>query len=428
MLWLFRLPLAVVAVVGFLTAAVVSSEPRVGPSPNPIPMDSVHANQIASAVMGALQDPGRNHTLTVTQAQLDSLERLANHGVGTVRPRFQIEKHGATAEITIDLGHKGYLNLAAHVTESPNGFPPLAFRIGSVPVPSALTRWLLNRSVVALDLPAPEARLDRFITKFVVSKPGEVVVNIQPDTELFEGLKSMVPHFSTSLDPQLVRFYYNSLLDRDLRSGVGAKSYATFVNTTFRIVVQRSEWNDPAAETRAALVALSMITLGPDAKNLARMVAPFDAPCVPEPSTFVLSGRTDLPKHFSLSAALSIVFAERFSRAAGEWKELSDSTPGGSGFSFIDLMADRAGLRLGMAANGDRSLLREVQYGLAYVGDERLLPTAALHKLREGMTTKQFESQYVGIGDDRYRRIVVQIDNELDRIPLYKATPKPDIG
>ncbi|MGK2286944.1 hypothetical protein [Pedomonas sp. V897] len=393
-------------------------------------MDSVHAHQLASDLLDALQDPSRNHAVTVTQVQLDALERLVNHGVGTIRPRFEIGKNGAVADITIDLGQKGYLNLSAHVRESRNGFPPLALRIGSVRVPSKVTRWLLNRSVTALDLPpTPEARLDRFITRFVVSRPGQAVVNIQPDPELFEGLKAMAPHFSTSVDPALVRFYYNSLLDRDLRSGVGAKSFATFVNTTFRIVVQRSERRDPAAETRAALVALSMITLGPDAKNLARMVAPFDAPCVPEPSLFTLAGRTDLPKHFSLSAALSILFADRFSRAAGEWKELSDSAAsGGTGFSFVDLMADRAGLRLGMAANGDLSLLREVQYGLAYVGDERLLPVAALRRLREGLSYKAFEEQYVSINDERYRQMIAQIDEELDRIPLYKATPKPDIG
>lgn len=430
MRWLLRLPLVALAVLGMLTAAVVSSEPRVGPSPSPTPMDSVHAHQLASAVIDALKDPSRNHTVTMTQAQLDALERLANHGVGWVRPRFQIDRDGATADITIDLGHKGYLNLSAHVDESENGFPSLAFRIGSVPVPSNLTRWLLNQSVIALDLPpTPEARLDRFITRFAVPEPGKAVVNIQPDPELFEGLKAIAPRFSTSTEPELVRFYYNSLLDRDMRSGVGAKSFATFVNTTFRIVVQRSERSDPAAETRAALVALTMITLGPDAKALARMVTPFDAPCIPEPSMFTLAGRTDLPKHFSLSAALSILFADRFSRAAGEWKELSDSASGGgSGFSFVDLMADRAGLRLGMAANGDRALLKEMQYALAYVGDDRLLPTASLQRLREGMSSKDFEDKYVSIGDERYRQIVARIDQELDRIPLYKVTPKPDIG
>lgn len=461
MLLLFRLLLLLIAATGFLTAAVVSSVPKVGPSPAPTPMDSVHGHGLVWALFDALKDPGKPHNLILTQDQMDALERLANHGVGWVRPRFQIEPHGAAADVTVDLGHGGYLNLSAQVEESPNGFPPITLRFGTLSIPSGITRWLLDRTVRALDLPAPEARLNRLISSFTIEDvkdkkdakdakdkkqaadqpllkqtaqkqavPKQAVVKVQADPELFEGLKNLAPRFGTSsVDPQLVRFYYNRLLDNDLRSGVGAKSFATFVSTTFRTVVQRSDKGDPVAETRAALVAISLVTLGEDGRTLASMVMPYDAPCIPQSSMLILANRPDLPKHLIMSSALAIVFADRFSKAAGEWKELHDSVAeGGTGFSFVDLMADRAGLRLGMATNGDRELLREMQYGLAYAGDERLLPVRSLQKYQEGLRDGAFEKGYSGLDDDRYRRIVANIDAELDKIPLYKVTPKPDVS
>lgn len=430
MLLLFRLLLLVVAAVGFITAAVVSSVPKVGPSPHPTPMDSVHAHQLVWSLFDALKNPGKAHDIDLTQEQMDAVERLANHGFGWVRPRLQIEPDGAAADVTIDLGHGGYLNLSAYVAQRKAGFPPVSLRFGSISIPSGLTRWLLDRTVMALDLPAPEARLDRLVSSFRIEEKDKAVFSLQADPELFQSLKSLAPRFGTSsVDPQLVRFYYARLLDNDLRSGVGAKSFATVVSTTFRTVVQRSDRGDPVAETRAALVALSLITLGENGRTLASMVLPYDAPCIPESSLFVLANRSDLPKHLIMSSALAIVFADRFSKAAGEWKELHDSVAeGGTGFSFVDLMADRAGLRLGMATNGDRQLLREMQYGLAYAGDERLLPVRGLQKYQEGLAVDAFKEQYAGLGDERYQQIVDDIDAELDRIPLYKVTPKPNFG
>lgn len=430
MLLLFRLLLLVVAAVGFITAAVVSSVPKVGPSPHPTPMDSVHGHQLVWTLFDALKNPGKAHNITLTQPQMDAFERLANHGVGWVRPRLQIEKDGATADVTVDLGRGGFLNLSAHVAQRKDGFPPVSLRIGTLSIPSGLTRWLLDRTVMVLDLPAPEARLDRLIGSFRIEGKDKAVFSLRADPELFEGLKSLAPRFGTSsVDPQLVRFYYARLLDNDLRSGVGAKSFATVVSTTFRTVVQRSDKGDPAVETRAALVAIGLVTLGEDGRTLASMVLPYDAPCIPQSSLFILAGRPDLPKHLIMSSALAILFADRFSKAAGEWKELHDSVAeGGTGFSFVDLMADRAGLRLGMATNGDRALLREMQYGLAYAGDERLLPVKSLKKYQEGLASEAFEKEYAGLGDSRYQQIVADIDAELDRIPLYKVTPKPDIS
>ncbi len=50
------------------------------------------------------------------------------------------------------------------------------------------------------------------------------------------------------------------------------------------------------------------------------------------------------------SVALQLFGNSKASDAIGELKEFLDSNPGGSGFSFADLMADRAGTRFARLA------------------------------------------------------------------------------
>ena len=59
----------------------------------------------------------------------------------------------------------------------------------------------------------------------------------------------------------------------------------------------------------------------------------------------MLAGRRDLLQQFIVSAGLRVLAENGVPMAIGEFKELLDSRSGGSGFSFVDLAADRAGLR-----------------------------------------------------------------------------------
>jgi uncharacterized protein YfiM (DUF2279 family) len=59
-----------------------------------------------------------------------------------------------------------------------------------------------------------------------------------------------------------------------------------------------------------------------------------------------LLGRYDSAQHFVISAALAAWAGEPAANAIGVYKEIDDSRRG-SGFSFADLAADRAGTRFG---------------------------------------------------------------------------------
>ena len=73
-----------------------------------------------------------------------------------------------------------------------------------------------------------------------------------------------------------------------------------------------------------------------------------------------LRGRPDSARHFWVSAAVTALVGDVVSDAAGLLKEELDAGEGGSGFSFGDLMADRAGTEFARAATATSNPLAPV--------------------------------------------------------------------
>ena len=92
----------------------------------------------------------------------------------------------------------------------------------------------------------------------------------------------------------------------------------------------------------------------------------------------------------------------------GNWKELSDSLPGGSGFSFVDVAADRAGLAVGKAAI-DPARALAFRADMAAATNATLLPLDAT-VLAEGVSNEAFKERYGTIESADYRAMTGRID------------------
>ena len=163
-------------------------------------------------------------------------------------------------------------------------------------------------------------------------------------------------------------------------------------------------------ENRAALTALALLvnTL-PQAPRRA-------APGTDAGYNVTLLGRQDTPLHFLISAALSAEGGAALADAVGLYKELSDSK-GGSGFSFNDLAADRAGTRLGRLAVRD-PLAFQARLA-AGVQEDDLMPMVA--DLPEALTQPEFLRRYGGVGGLAYQQMLQDIEARLDRLALLAA-------
>jgi hypothetical protein len=133
--------------------------------------------------------------------------------------------------------------------------------------------------------------------------------------------------------------------------------------------------------------------------------------------------RNDLAKHFFVSVHLTALAGSEAARTAGLAKELRDAQ-GGSGFSFRDLMADRAGVMFANAVLTGRLSLDEVAADFTV---DAYLP--ALDDLREDMDAAAFAESFGGIADPRFLAEVSLIDGRIMGLPAYgklsAAQPTP---
>ena len=135
-----------------------------------------------------------------------------------------------------------------------------------------------------------------------------------------------------------------------------------------------------------------------------------------------LRGRDDWTTHFFVSAALTVVSAQAPSDAVGLFKEELDAG-GGSGFSFGDLLADRAGTTFAILATRDAAAARALQERLA--GGFRVddfFPEAA--DLPEDIQDAELQSRYGGVGGPLFRSYAAEVERRLWNCPAYRALAK----
>jgi hypothetical protein len=136
-----------------------------------------------------------------------------------------------------------------------------------------------------------------------------------------------------------------------------------------------------------------------------------------------LRSRVDWAKHFYVSASLAVLENSLVSDAGGLMKEQLDALSRGSGFSFGDFAADRAGVRFAAAATNSEDDAKAMQELLTNEFNiDNFLPPIA--DLPENLTIEQFRSEYGAVGSAIYREKINDIESRLDNCialsPLHR--------
>jgi hypothetical protein len=194
----------------------------------------------------------------------------------------------------------------------------------------------------------------------------------------------------------------------------GDDGFAELMRAAFMFAEDNSHRTDAVLPNQAAILALGVI-LGEEkvAEVAGRRI---DLDRLDEFSTFrsriTLRGRNDLAQHFWVSAALAVLSDEERSMTVGIGKELMDATPGGSGFSFVDLTADRAGTLLAQVATTNADSARELQERIRRgMSSEDFCPD--IRGLPEGISRDDFQSEYGGLGGEKTGKVVEEIRRRL---------------
>jgi len=138
----------------------------------------------------------------------------------------------------------------------------------------------------------------------------------------------------------------------------------------------------------------------------------------PSRRTVTLSGRSDFAKHFLVSAAIAAEAGSPLADAIGVYKEVEDSRTG-SGFSFNDIGADRAGARFGEVASQSPGRARELARALASgVKESDFMPDVS--DLPEFMPEAEFKRRYGGVDAPAYKDMMATIEERIAARPLLR--------
>ena len=132
-----------------------------------------------------------------------------------------------------------------------------------------------------------------------------------------------------------------------------------------------------------------------------------------------MRGRADLAKHFFVSAHLVALVGSEAARSAGMAKEMLDSH-GGSGFSFRDMAADRAGIVFAHAVMGGTLSLDDVAQRFTV---DAFLPS--VDDLREAMQADELFRSFGGAGDQRFAAELARIESRIMQLPAYSVDELP---
>ncbi|MDI6450185.1 hypothetical protein [Anaerobaca lacustris] len=198
-------------------------------------------------------------------------------------------------------------------------------------------------------------------------------------------------------------------------------TFGMCLETAFALARERSIETNAVTENRAAIFALGVL-LGHS------RIEEFLGPVLPEPPHAAarralwqvqVRERADWTKHFFVSAAIALLSDTVISDAAGLLKEEFDADTGGSGFSFADLLADRAGTTFAVRATRDEASARAIQDRLAHgfqVDD--FFPPA--DDLPEGISDAKLTSDYGGVGGARYLHLIDEIERRIAACAAYR--------
>ena len=343
----------------------------------------------------------------------DGRKAAVNFGDGTVGGR-------ATLAIPYPGAGKRYLNLrtvaALEINDGDLAFNVREIEIGPFGMPDFLCRGIsyLVTSSVHRD---PDYRAALETVERLHITPDRIEIR-----DRVEGLKSgviarLLRRFGENPDVVAAVSAHIRHLVKAAPSlpAEGDARFLGLMQSAFAHARDRSEAGDPAVENRAAIYALAVLA---GHRRFQTLLGLKDVPAGADKTIGRVSirGRADWPKHFLVSAGVTLLSNAAASHAVGLMKEELDAD-GGSGFSFPDLLADRAGVRFARAAVRDKSAARSLQERIAKgLKFDDFFPAAA--DLPEGMPDAVFQARFGGVGGSGYKQQIREIDRRLETAPL----------
>ena len=383
-----------------LALLCLSREPWVQLQDPPSAADVIAAHQLYNRVKVARKTPLRT---TASWDDLQSAALLGGRAVGLKHISLvRAGENSATVIAGLPLPAGFWINCQVWARPDADGYPRISGRIGYIPIPAFLIHAGIDAGRAFFRLRGVNIPPFReMVGAFTVNEHGLAAdLTLPARTEVVSAVGQLQ---QGDLDGARIADHYCRLMQ--LQKEAPSDDMAEHVRRGFR------GSDGSRLDNRSVFVAISMFVAGFDIGVLLPQHEDVVDACGKPDRRFQLLGRKDLALHWTMSAAITSVLGSNVSIALGTWKEISDSGPGGSGFSLVDLAADRSGTFC--AQKGADSNSVAVRNWLADADATELLPIHAL-ALAEGMREDEFRARYTSTENDDFDATVANIDASLE--------------
>ena len=408
-------------------ALAMETAPAVRKAATATGADATRAKAVLKKFYTLTESGADKRQMEISQSDMNSVLAFASRAVPTLRGEATVAPGGIRVASSLRVpGIPGgrWLNLRVAVAPSTRGLQLASVKLGTFDLPAGM---VLPAARVLMDLVFG----DRAGTIAVNSIDGiaingrKAIVGValtRADRKALTGrLKATARTIANISGPDEVRGYYLAIDKATADGRLKTKgSTVPYLRLAMELANQKAQGGDAQAEVQSALLALAIYCGHIKFERLIGDVVPENMRgkrngC----AGTTLGGRADLRQHFVISAGLQAASNEGAAFTIGEFKELLDSArKKGSGFSFDDLAADRAGIRFATAlleseAPDRQSLISRLQ------SERSIFPS--ISGLPAGLSESEFKRRFGNVDSAAYRNMLTTIEQRIDALPFFSG-------
>ena len=418
----FLLLLIVIVITGLFITVIE-------PNPAVVPNSGEQLNQAESVkkLMTQLSDSIKNRTnrqnIDISQDQLNSLVGFAQRAHGKIKGEVFINSHSTRILASYQLPKNPvgqYLNIDILLLPG-IGINVSHVKFGAINVPGNLA---LGTLVYLANWYTDSDIASQFVRQVesVSMNKQRIQLSVLPLDKFLRELNYVKQGLGGGSDEEMrlrTAYYLKQLSLLSAGKSSIPQSLAHYIGPVFSMAKKRSNYDTAPKENEAAIFALAIYAGHHRFANLVGDVQPKRGKVALPKAKPILKSRTDLNQHFIFSAALKILSEQGLSIAIGEFKELMDRSDEGSGYSFVDLAADFAGVEFAIAATNPSSAV-SVQTILADITNENaFFPN--IEGLPEGLSKSDFIRRFTEVDSPEYLKMVRSINQRIAELPIHQS-------